>query len=526
MQPLLLRHFGFEAAPLLGRIGQLAEPVREFHTAGVKLEPLGNAWVMGGRPRQRGLGDRIFIKYGRPADAEIWFDPLDQHPAEHIRPGIVGSDPYPRFCRRRGERVAIGIVRRHRREQIDLGKAREGLRHGHSLRFGKWRRDAIAEGKPPRAGGVRGGSDQRRTILHDCFVGFLRAIPFKQRELGVMQRAALAVAEHPGEVENLPFACGEQLLAAKFRRRVQIKARGCAVRCVKLGRERMQVRLVAGRNLQHRALHFGEAARAEEIARGGGDAPACGEERAPVRMHVRRPPGRWCAHAPSPRLHTPTTKPLANRFRIAMLRADIAAALPAGPRHQGSRSVKVIASSLRKGNVVDMDGKLYVILSAENIHPGKGTPVTQLDMRRISDGVKVSERYRTTEQVERAYVEDRDYQYLYQDGDGFHFMNPETYDQIAVSKDIVGDQAAYLQENMKVTLSTHEGVVLTVELPQRATLEVVETEPTVKGQTASSSYKPALLSNGVRTMVPPHIAPGTRIVVMTADGSYVERAKD
>jgi elongation factor P len=209
-----------------------------------------------------------------------------------------------------------------------------------------------------------------------------------------------------------------------------------------------------------------------------------------------------------------------------MLRAAIAAAPPARPRHQGSRSVKVIASSLRKGNIVDMDGKLYVILSAENIHPGKGTPVTQLDMRRISDGVKVSERYRTTEQVERAYVEDREFQYLYQDGDGFHFMNPETYDQIAVAKDIVGDQAAYLQENMKVTLSMHEGVVLAVELPQRATLEVTETEPTVRGQTASSSYKPALLSNGVRTMVPPHIAAGTRIVVMTADGSYVERAKD
>ena len=187
---------------------------------------------------------------------------------------------------------------------------------------------------------------------------------------------------------------------------------------------------------------------------------------------------------------------------------------------------KVIASSVRKGNVLDLDGKLAVVIHAENIHPGKGTPVTQLDMRRISDGVKVSERYRTTEQVERAYVEDREFQYLYQDGDGFHFMNPETYDQIPVSKDIVGDQAAYLQENMKVTLSTHEGVVLAVELPQRAILEVVETEPTVKGQTASSSYKPALLSNGVRTMVPPHIAPGTRIVVMTADGSYVERAKD
>lgn len=188
--------------------------------------------------------------------------------------------------------------------------------------------------------------------------------------------------------------------------------------------------------------------------------------------------------------------------------------------------MKVIASSLRKGNIVDIDGKLYVILSAENIHPGKGTPVTQLDMRRISDGVKISERYRTTEQVERAYVEDREYQFLYRDGDGYHFMNSETYDQVTLPKDIIGDQVAYLAEGMKVTLSVHEGVPVAIQLPQRAVLEVVETEPTVKGQTASSSYKPAMLSNGVRTMVPPHVSAGTRIVVMTADGSYVERAKD
>jgi elongation factor P len=188
--------------------------------------------------------------------------------------------------------------------------------------------------------------------------------------------------------------------------------------------------------------------------------------------------------------------------------------------------VKVIASSLRKGNIVDLDGKLYVVLNAENIHPGKGTPVTQLDMRRISDGVKVSQRYKTTEQVERAYVEDREYQYLYQDGDGFHFMNSETYDQVTLQADLMGDQAAYLQPEMKVMLSVHEGLPVAIELPARVTLEVVETEPTVKGQTASSSYKPAVLSNGLRTMVPPHIAAGTRIVVMTADGSYVERAKD
>ncbi len=188
--------------------------------------------------------------------------------------------------------------------------------------------------------------------------------------------------------------------------------------------------------------------------------------------------------------------------------------------------MKVIASSLRKGNVVDVDGKLYVVLTAQNIHPGKGTPVTQLDMRRISDGVKVAERFRTTEQVERAYVEDRPHNYLYEDSEGFHVMNPETYDQLTVSKEIMGDQAAYLQEGMACMLSVFEGQAVAIDLPQRVVLEVVETEPTMKGQTASSSYKPAKLSNGARTMVPPHIAAGTRVVIMTADGSYVERAKD
>lgn len=188
--------------------------------------------------------------------------------------------------------------------------------------------------------------------------------------------------------------------------------------------------------------------------------------------------------------------------------------------------VKVIASTLRKGNVVDIDDKLYVVLTAENIHPGKGTPVTQLDMRRISDGVKISERYRTTEQVERAFVEDRPHTFLYEDSDGYTFMNPETYDQVTVPKDVMGDQSVYLQEGMECMLSTHNGVPIAIELPARVVLEIVDTEPTVKGQTASSSYKPAVLSNGVRTMVPPHISAGTRVVIMTADASYVERAKD
>jgi elongation factor P len=200
-------------------------------------------------------------------------------------------------------------------------------------------------------------------------------------------------------------------------------------------------------------------------------------------------------------------------------------AIPSPPSFEDD-IVKVAASSLRKGSVLDIDGRLYVVLSIENIHPGKGTPVTQLDMRRISDGVKVSERYRTTEQVERAFVDDRDYNFLYQDGEGYHFMNPENYDQVTVSAEMVGDAAAYLQDGTTVTLSVHDDIPIAIELPARATFEIAETEPVVKGQTASGSYKPAILSNGVRTMVPTYLTPGVRVVVMTADGSYVERAKD
>ncbi|WP_407050189.1 elongation factor P [Methyloraptor flagellatus] len=188
--------------------------------------------------------------------------------------------------------------------------------------------------------------------------------------------------------------------------------------------------------------------------------------------------------------------------------------------------MKVNAQSLRKGNVVEMDGKLYVVLSAESFHPGKGTPTTQVDMRRISDGVKVSERWKTTEQVERAFLDERPYTYLYQDEEGYTFMNKENYEQVVVPKDVIGDMAVYLQEEMEVQLSLFDGVPVSIELPARVILEIVDTEPTVKGQTASSSYKPAMLSNGVRTMVPPHVATGTRIVVMTEDGSYVERARD
>ena len=187
--------------------------------------------------------------------------------------------------------------------------------------------------------------------------------------------------------------------------------------------------------------------------------------------------------------------------------------------------MKVNASALRAGNVVEIDNKLYAVLTADNIKPGKGTPVTQLELRRVSDGVKISERFRTTEQVERAYIEEGTFQYLYDEGGAFTFMQTENYEQVSVPKDLVGAQAAYLQEGMQVSIKLHQGVPVAIELPARITLEVMDTEPAMKGQTATTSFKPAALSNGVRTLVPTHIAKGTKIVVSTADGSYVERAK-
>ena len=188
--------------------------------------------------------------------------------------------------------------------------------------------------------------------------------------------------------------------------------------------------------------------------------------------------------------------------------------------------MKVIASSLRKGNVVELEDRLYVVLKSENFHPGKGTPTTSVDMRRISDGVKVSERWKTTDQVEKAHVDERSYDFLYEDGEGYHFMEPETYEQVVAPTDVIGDQSVYLQEGMRVLLQVFNGVPIALELPQRITVEVTETEPVVKGQTASSSYKPAQTDSGLRVMVPPHIGVGTRIVINTADNTYVERAKD
>ena len=269
-----------------------------------------------------------------------------------------------------------------------------------------------------------------------------------------MQRAALAIAEHAREIEDARLAGRQQLLAGEFRRGVQIERPPLAVRRDQLGREGMQMRLVAGRDLQRRGLDLDEAAARANQPRNARRDPAPRASRKAGARHGRR------AARTAGDFGT-FTSPGRRPERLASARQDRYVAPrnrgPSAARQSRIEIVKVIASQLRKGNIVDIDGKLYVVLTAENFHPGKGTPTTQVDMRRISDGVKTSQRYKTTDQVERAHVEDHEYSYLYQDGDGFHFMNQENYDQVPVPADVVGDQAAYLQEDMKVKLAHARG---------------------------------------------------------------------
>jgi elongation factor P len=149
-----------------------------------------------------------------------------------------------------------------------------------------------------------------------------------------------------------------------------------------------------------------------------------------------------------------------------------------------------------------------------------------VELKEIRDGTKLNERFRSSQDVERVRLDQRRYQYLYGDGDMLTFMDNETYEQITLHKDLIGEPVVYLQESMTVTIESYEGSPISIMLPDSATLAVVEADPVVKGQTAASSHKPALLENGVRTMVPPHIETGARVVVSTVDGSYIERAKD
>lgn len=188
--------------------------------------------------------------------------------------------------------------------------------------------------------------------------------------------------------------------------------------------------------------------------------------------------------------------------------------------------MKIGGNAVRIGNILEYNGKLWVVTKTQHTQPGKGGAYMQVEMKGLLDGTKLNERFRSAETVERVYLDERPFQYLYPEGDDLVFMDQETYDQIHIEKDFVGESVAFLQEGMIVNVSMYENKPVGVQLPDSVVLTIAEADPVVKGQTASSSYKPAVLENGVRIMVPPHITAGMRVVINTADSSYVERAKD
>ncbi|MEK9610409.1 MAG: elongation factor P [Alphaproteobacteria bacterium] len=187
--------------------------------------------------------------------------------------------------------------------------------------------------------------------------------------------------------------------------------------------------------------------------------------------------------------------------------------------------MKLNGNAVKPGNVIEHNGRLWAAVKVSHVKPGKGGAFAQIELRDIRDGTKLNERFRSSETVERVILDEIGCTFLYEDGETLVFMHPETFEQISIPADMVGERAAFLQDGMTVTMSSHEGEPISVELPDTVVMEVVEADAVVKGQTASSSYKPAVLENGVRVMVPPHIETGTRIVVRPEDNSYVERAK-
>ena len=187
--------------------------------------------------------------------------------------------------------------------------------------------------------------------------------------------------------------------------------------------------------------------------------------------------------------------------------------------------MKQQANLIRAGQVIEHDGRRWTVLKQQIITPGKGGAFIQVEMRDLKSGNKTNERWRTADTVERLLTEEKEYTYSYTEGDNLVLMDPESYEQVHIPADLLGDATAFLQDNMPVTVDLVEGDPVGIHLPQTVVLEVVEADPVVRGQTAASSYKPARLSNGVKTSVPPFIETGEKIVVRTEDASYVERSK-
>ncbi len=186
--------------------------------------------------------------------------------------------------------------------------------------------------------------------------------------------------------------------------------------------------------------------------------------------------------------------------------------------------MKINAVEIKPGNILEYEGGLWRAVKTAHTQPGKGGAYMQVEMKNLIDGRKNNIRFRSAESVEKVRLEQKDFQFLFADGDTLTFMDKETFDQVTLESDILGDAAAFLSDGMDVVMETYEEKPISVQLPAQVNAMIVEADAVVKGQTASSSYKPAILDNGVRVMVPPHIGSGTRIVVDVYSREYVKKA--
>ena len=186
--------------------------------------------------------------------------------------------------------------------------------------------------------------------------------------------------------------------------------------------------------------------------------------------------------------------------------------------------MKISGVDIRPGNIIEYEGGLWRAVKIQHTQPGKGGAYMQVELKNVIDGRKTNVRFRSSETVERVRLDTKDFQFLYAEGDQLTFMDKVNYDQVQLPRDLLGDAAEFLQDGMDVLMETYEDRPISVQLPDQVEATIVEADAVVKGQTASSSYKPAILDNGVRILVPPHIASGTRIVVDVYEREYVRRA--
>ena len=189
--------------------------------------------------------------------------------------------------------------------------------------------------------------------------------------------------------------------------------------------------------------------------------------------------------------------------------------------------MKIDGNEIKVGNILEIDNKLWRVLKTQHTQPGKGGAYIQVELKEIKEGTKMNSRFRSSESVERAIMDEKKFQYLYQDNEIFIFMDEQTYEQIELNYDLISkDQSKFLVENDSVILQFYNEKAVGLELPDNITLEVIDTEGVVKGQTAASSYKPAILERGIKTTVPQFIGVNDKIVISTIDSSYIEKAKN